>query len=187
MSARVAPWRRSSQARSWIACAFRGGLATGRRGGEEGVDVGVASEVADDGSDGADMELEPLGELFGGGTLEEVGAADLVAALGRRVGLLEEAREFLGSGHRCWVPNKQVVIGQGMQRGGAKIRAQGNVGWGEKQGRRGFGGDAEVKMGEERRRGGAEIAQGLAYIGTQAQALKARQTPGKSQGSSGRN
>ena len=46
------------------------------------------------------MELEPLGELVGGGALEEVGAADLVAALGRGVGLLEEAREFLGSGHR---------------------------------------------------------------------------------------
>jgi hypothetical protein len=40
-----------------------------------------------------------------------------------------------------------------------------NVGWGKKQGRRGFGGDAEVTMGEERRRGGAEIAQELAYSG----------------------
>jgi hypothetical protein len=33
-----------------------------------------------------------------------------------------------------------------------------NVGWPEKQERRGFGGDAEVKMGEEGRRGGPEIA-----------------------------
>ena len=100
MSARVAPWRRSSQARSLDRRAFRGGLATGPVGGEEGAEVGVAREVADDGADGADMELKPLGELVGGGALEEVGAADLVAALGRRVGLLEEAREFLGSGHR---------------------------------------------------------------------------------------
>jgi hypothetical protein len=30
---------------------------------------------------------------------------------------------------------------------------------------RGIGGDAEVKMGEEGRHGGAEIAQGLAYSG----------------------
>ena len=45
--------------------AFRGGLATERRGGEEGVDIGVACEVVDDGSDGADMELEALGELVG--------------------------------------------------------------------------------------------------------------------------
>jgi hypothetical protein len=63
--------------------AFRGGLATERLGGEEGVDVGVTREVVDDGSDGADVELEPLGELVGGGTLEEVGAAELVATLGR--------------------------------------------------------------------------------------------------------
>jgi hypothetical protein len=40
-----------------------------------------------------------------------------------------------------------------------------DVGWPEKQEMRGFGGDAEVKMGEEGRRGGAEIAQGLAYSG----------------------
>ena len=80
--------------------AFRGGLATERLGGKEGVEVGVAREVVDDGSDGADMELEPLGELVGGGPLEEVGAAEFVAALGRGVGLLKEAREILGSGHR---------------------------------------------------------------------------------------
>ena len=50
-------------------------------------------------------------------------------------------------------------------RGEARIRAQRNVGWGEKQGRRVFGGDAEVKMGEKARRGGAAIAQELAYTG----------------------
>jgi hypothetical protein len=46
--------------------AFRGGLATGLGSGEERVDVGFTSEVSDDSSDGADMELEPLGELVGG-------------------------------------------------------------------------------------------------------------------------
>ena len=52
-----------------------------------------------------------------------------------------------------------------MQRGGAKTRDEVNAGWEEKQGRRGFGGDAEVKMGEEGRRGGAEIGKELAYSG----------------------
>ncbi len=37
------------------------------------------------------MELILLCELLGGRVLEEGDAADLVAALGRRVGLLEEA------------------------------------------------------------------------------------------------
>ena len=46
------------------------------------------------------MELILLCELLGGRVLEEGDAADLVAALGRRVGLLEEAREFRGSGPR---------------------------------------------------------------------------------------
>ena len=73
------------------------------------------------------MELKPLSESLGGGAFEEVGAADLVAALGRRVGLLEEAREFLGSGHRSRVPKKQVVIVQRMQRCGAKILDDENV------------------------------------------------------------
>ena len=73
--------------------AFRCGLATELPGGEEGIDVGVAREVLDESADGADMELELLCELFGGGGLEEVGAADLVVALSRRVGLLEEARD----------------------------------------------------------------------------------------------
>ena len=81
--------------------AFRGRLATGLRGGEERVDVRVAREVADDRADGADMEMELLGEFVGGGTLVEVSAADLVAALGRGIGVLEQAREFLGASHRC--------------------------------------------------------------------------------------
>jgi hypothetical protein len=63
--------------------AFRGGLATELPGGEEGIDVGAAREVVDERADGADMELEPLGELVGGGTLEEGGAAEFVATLGR--------------------------------------------------------------------------------------------------------
>jgi hypothetical protein len=54
----------------------------------------------DESADSADMELESLCELVGGGAVEEVGAADLVAAPSRGVGLLEEAREIMGSGHR---------------------------------------------------------------------------------------
>src|SRR5512142_2932153 len=69
--------------------------------GEERVSVGGASEVADDGSDGANMEMEPLGELVGGCALAEVSAADLVAALSRGIGPVEQAREFLGASHRC--------------------------------------------------------------------------------------
>jgi hypothetical protein len=94
---------------------------------KEGAEVGIPREVAGDGPDGTDMELILLCELLGGRALEEVGTADLVAALGRRVGLLEEAREFLGSGHRSWVPKKQVVSGQRMQRWGAKILDDENV------------------------------------------------------------
>jgi hypothetical protein len=76
------------------------GLSPRPLGEEEGADVGITGEVAGDGPDGTDMELILLCELLGGRALEELGPADLVAALGRRVGLLEEAREFLGSGHR---------------------------------------------------------------------------------------
>lgn len=61
--------------------AFRGGLGTGPVDCEERVDVGVASEVSDDGPDGVDMELEPFGELAGGRAVVEVSPADLVAAL----------------------------------------------------------------------------------------------------------
>jgi hypothetical protein len=60
----------------------------------------VACEVMDESTDGADMELELLCELLGGGAFKEVAAADLVVALSRGVGLLEEAREIMGSGHR---------------------------------------------------------------------------------------
>src|SRR5512140_1609255 len=80
--------------------AFRGGLATGPGGGEEGVDVGVASEVSDKGSHRANMELEVLGELVGGCAFGEGSTADLVAAVRRGIGLLEEARELFGASHR---------------------------------------------------------------------------------------
>ena len=81
--------------------AFRGGFGTGPVRGEEGVDIWVASEVSDDGTDGTDMELEPLGKLIGGRAFVEVSAADLVVALHWGDGLLEQAREFLGASHRC--------------------------------------------------------------------------------------
>src|SRR5512142_484597 len=64
--------------------AFRGGFGTGSVDGEERVDVWVTSEV----SDGADMELEPLGELVGGRALVKVSTAELVVALRRGMGLL---------------------------------------------------------------------------------------------------
>ncbi len=76
------------------------GLSPWPLGEEEGAEVGITREVAGDGPDGTDMELILLRELLGGRALEEVGPADLIATLGRRVGLVEEAREFLGSGHR---------------------------------------------------------------------------------------
>jgi hypothetical protein len=61
--------------------AFWGGLGTGPVDAEERIDVGVASEVSDDGADGVDLELEPLRKLAGGRAVVEVSPADLVAAL----------------------------------------------------------------------------------------------------------
>ena len=58
MSAKVAPWRRSSQARSWIASRFGDVLGPGLAAAKSDVDVGVASEVADDGSNRTGSEDE---------------------------------------------------------------------------------------------------------------------------------
>src|SRR3954469_24101244 len=44
---------------------FRGTLAAGLGGGEERVEVVVASAVADDRSNGTDMKIEPLGDFVG--------------------------------------------------------------------------------------------------------------------------
>src|SRR5208282_6214550 len=64
--------------------AFRGRLGTGPGGGcEECVDVGVASEVADDRSNGTHRKMKPLSDVIGGCRLVEVSAADLVMTLGR--------------------------------------------------------------------------------------------------------
>ena len=101
MSARVAPWRRSSQARSWIASRFGAVLRTGLgrrrrrsrcRGRERSRGRWRGRCRHGDGTAGR------VGRRC---ALVEVGAADLVAALGRGIGLLEEAREFLGASHRC--------------------------------------------------------------------------------------
>ena len=54
---------------------FRGCLAAGPGGGEERVDVGVACEVADDRTNGTDMELKPLGDFGGGYRFVELGTA----------------------------------------------------------------------------------------------------------------
>jgi hypothetical protein len=71
--------------------AFRGRLSPGPGGCEEGVDIGVASKVADDCSNGIHMKVKPLGDLIGGCGFEEISAADLEVTVGRRIGLLEEA------------------------------------------------------------------------------------------------
>jgi len=75
-------------------------LAAGPGGGEERVDVGVAGEVADDRTNGTDMEMKPLGDFGGGYRFVEVRATDLVVTLGGEVRLLEQAREFWGTSHR---------------------------------------------------------------------------------------
>ena len=63
--------------------AFWGGLATGPGGREERVDVWVASEIADDGSDGAGVKMKPLGDFIGRYGFVKVSPTDLVATLGR--------------------------------------------------------------------------------------------------------
>jgi hypothetical protein len=72
----------------------RGCLAAGPGDGEERADVGGTGEVADDRTNGTDMEMEPLGDFVGGDRFVEVSATDLVVTLGGEVRLLEEAREF---------------------------------------------------------------------------------------------
>ena len=80
---------------------FRGTLAAGLGGGEERVEVGVASEVADDRSNGTDMKIEPLGDFVGGGGFVEVSATDLVVPLGWQIRLLEQVCESWGASHPC--------------------------------------------------------------------------------------
>ena len=46
--------------------AFRGRLAAGPGGCKEGVDVGVASKVADDRSNGIHLKVKPLGDFISG-------------------------------------------------------------------------------------------------------------------------
>ncbi len=88
--------------------ALRRRLGPGPGGREEGVDVGVPGEVADDRPNGIPVELEPPGDVVGGRGFEEVGAADLEAAVGWRLGLPEEAREIQGASHGNWVSIRQV-------------------------------------------------------------------------------
>ena len=72
--------------------------ATGRDGGEERVDVGVAGEVVDDSSNGVDMKMKPLGDVIGGCGFVEVSTADLVVtSRGRASGL---TRNFWQDGER---------------------------------------------------------------------------------------
>ena len=80
---------------------FRRSLAPGPSGCEEGVDVGVASEVADDRSNGTDVKMKPLGDFVGGCLIVEVSPTDLVVTLGWEIGQLEQASEFWGASHGC--------------------------------------------------------------------------------------
>src|SRR5438045_3633448 len=80
---------------------FRGRLAAGLGGGEERVEVGVASKVADDRSNGTDMKIEPLGDFLGGCLIVEVSTTDLVVTLGWEIRELEQASEFWGASHGC--------------------------------------------------------------------------------------
>ena len=63
--------------------AFWRGLGAGSGGGKEHVDVGIASEVADDGSYRVGVKMKPPGDFIGGCAFAKVGAADFVLALGR--------------------------------------------------------------------------------------------------------
>ena len=62
---------------------LRGRLGTAFGGGEERVDVGGASEVADDGSYRVGMKMKPPGDLISRCGFVKIGAADLVVAVGR--------------------------------------------------------------------------------------------------------
>ena len=63
--------------------AFGGRLATGPGGGAAGVDVRIASEVANDRSNGTDRKLKLVGDFSGGCGFVEVSASDLVVSLGQ--------------------------------------------------------------------------------------------------------
>jgi hypothetical protein len=63
--------------------AFWGDLGPRPSSGEDQVNVGVASEIADNGSNGSDMKMKPLGDVIGGCGFVEVSATDLVASLSR--------------------------------------------------------------------------------------------------------
>ena len=75
---------------------FRGCLGAGPGGGEERVDVGVACEVADDRTNGTDMELKPLGDFAGGYRFVAIRATDLSA--------MAVSPDRVADGHKSFVP-----------------------------------------------------------------------------------
>jgi hypothetical protein len=77
---------------------FRGCLGAGPGGGEERVDVGVACEVADDRTNGTDMELKPLGDFAGGYRFVAVRATVLSA--------MAVSPDRLADGHKSFVPER---------------------------------------------------------------------------------
>ena len=161
--------------------AFRGGLATGPGGGEEGVDVGVASEVSDNGSHRANMELEVLGELVGGCAFGEVSTADLVAALAGELGCWKRCAS---SSVRAIAVESQIgklsapegrpgrgfIPGVGETRPARKARNGGVL----------AGSAGNEGEGKEARRGRESRTTYL--LGTQAADLRSHQNRGKTQG-----
>ena len=75
MSAQVAPWRRSSQARWWLASRFGDVLRPGLEAAKNTLTSGSRAKVADDRTNGTDMELKPLGDFGGGYRFAELGTA----------------------------------------------------------------------------------------------------------------
>jgi hypothetical protein len=87
---------------------FRGRPAATVGGLEEAVEIWLSGEVADDGSDGIDVELVALGQRLGSGVFKEIAATDLVMSLGGGERLLEEAGQVIRACHESWVPKRQV-------------------------------------------------------------------------------
>ena len=76
------------------------GMSCDSGGGEERVDVGVASEVADDRSNGTDSEMKRWAISSAGVACVEVSTTDLVVSLGWGVEVAGTAA-FRGASHGC--------------------------------------------------------------------------------------
>src|SRR5208283_6025982 len=133
---------------------FRGCLATGLGGGEKRVDVGVASEVADDHSNGTDMKMKTAGRFRRrvshrgskhGRSRSDVGLGDQVAGTGERV-LGREASLLSPQSTRSQPPRD--VLGAVWSQG------RGSLSCGKRPKMRGFG-ESDVRRNTEETRHGA--------------------------------